>query len=277
MNDDLITKAAIPDDAFQDGRNPYRFATLLRYRYQRPHAALRTWWEYNRLKRQAMVFLRELLPEHSESHGLYWEEFFSSARYFQDLRIRLGPLSWWDFTLRGVMGFNPLFYVIAKCVRPLCIVETGVAAGYNSYAWLCGLTSNESGKVYSYDLLPSIETEERMLWRQWGWKYRPTGATSGWIIPDSCRKYWSLTLGDSVEMLTATRDALPPVDIFYHDSRHTYEHMTSEFQLVKNKVRQGGLILADDATENRAFAELAEQLGTKTFVFNNDLMALRMP
>ena len=70
--------------------------------------------------------------------------------------------------------------------------------------------------------------------------------------------------------------ALGLIDIFFHDSLHTYEHMAQEFSIVKRLVRQGGIIIADDAAYNKAFRELAEKLGRQVFTMEDDLQALRV-
>jgi hypothetical protein len=53
----------------------------------------------------------------------------------------------------------------------------------------------------------------------------------------------------------------PPIDIFSHDSSHTYEHMKLEFELALPHLSSGAFLLADDATRNTAFPEFAAKIG----------------
>ena len=46
------------------------------------------------------------------------------------------------------------------------------------------------------------------------------------------------------------------VDLFLHDSLHTYRNMRREFEAVWPRLRAGGLVLADDVERNLAFGEL---------------------
>jgi predicted O-methyltransferase YrrM len=52
------------------------------------------------------------------------------------------------------------------------------------------------------------------------------------------------------------------VDLFVHDSLHTYRNMRREFELVWPRLRTGGVILADDVERNRAFGELQQKSPT---------------
>ena len=49
------------------------------------------------------------------------------------------------------------------------------------------------------------------------------------------------------------------MDLFVHDSLHTYRNMRREFEAVWPHLRTGGVILADDVERNRAFGELRQK------------------
>src|SRR6266849_2616743 len=50
---------------------------------------------------------------------------------------------------------------------------------------------------------------------------------------------------------------LPSLDLFTHDSLHTYEHMKFEFEQAFPFLRPGGILIADDALWNDAFWDFA--------------------
>ena len=47
-----------------------------------------------------------------------------------------------------------------------------------------------------------------------------------------------------------------PIDMFVHDSEHTYDNMRREFATVWDYLRPGGAVVADDVGGNPAFDEL---------------------
>ena len=75
------------------------------------------------------------------------------------------------------------------------------------------------------------------------------------MVPEDLRANWTLLLGDSKILLPRLLAQLGEVDIFIHDSSHTYEHMKFEFELSYPYIRSGGLLLSDDANFNAAFEE----------------------
>jgi hypothetical protein len=67
-------------------------------------------------------------------------------------------------------------------------------------------------------------------------------------------------LGDSPVVLHHILSQLGQVDMFIHDSSHTYENMKFEFETSYPYIRSGGLLLSDDTSFNAAFSECAKTL-----------------
>jgi predicted O-methyltransferase YrrM len=130
-------------------------------------------------------------------------------------------------------------YALARALQPDVIVETGVANGISSIYWLLACHINRKGRVYSVD----IDNGE----------YLPRGKETGWIVPESLRARWTLTLGDAREKLPQIFDEVGQADIFIHDSCHSYEHMKFEFDLAYPHLRMGGLLISDDVNFNSAY------------------------
>jgi CTP:phosphocholine cytidylyltransferase-like protein len=76
-------------------------------------------------------------------------------------------------------------------------------------------------------------------------------------VPDSLRGKWDLWLGDSRELLPKVKEKYPKVDMFFHDSLHTYNHMKFEFQMAMDWLEDGKIVMSDDIQNNNAFKELA--------------------
>jgi predicted O-methyltransferase YrrM len=134
-----------------------------------------------------------------------------------------------------------LQYAIARAVKPDVVVETGVASGISSTYLLMACRLNRRGRVCSID----IDNGE----------YLPPGKSTGWMVREDLRANWTLLLGDSKTQLPQLLTEVGKVDIFIHDSSHTYEHMKFEFELSYPYIRSGGLLLSDDANFNAAFEE----------------------
>ena len=138
-------------------------------------------------------------------------------------------------------NFGPVLYAVVRVLRPGVIVETGVGSGVSSTFLLEAMERNDAGKLYSIDLpLP----EKRLL---------PEGLDTGWMVPDRLRARWRLTLGDARDELPPLLDNLGQLDLFFHDSDHSYRHMTWEFNSAYPRIRPGGVLLSDDITSNRAW------------------------
>ena len=82
------------------------------------------------------------------------------------------------------------------------------------------------------------------------------GKWPGWIVEESLRLMWTLIYGKTEVKLLTLLENLKQVDIFLHDSEHSYANMKFEFSSVLNYMKEGSLLLADDATSNSAFQEL---------------------
>jgi predicted O-methyltransferase YrrM len=144
---------------------------------------------------------------------------------------------------RGKMGreTEPL-YVITRILKPSLVVETGVGAGISSTYILQALRLNGRGKLYSIDLPDQ------------------TGL-SGWAVPDELRQYWDLRLGSSKDIMPALLQEIGPIDMFLHDSDHSYEYMMYEFRTVWPSLKNDGLFLAHDVGRNDALFDFCREAG----------------
>lgn len=139
-----------------------------------------------------------------------------------------------------------LQYAIVRALKPDCIVETGVANGVSSAYLLLAIERNQKGHLHSIDIGDG--------------SFLPAGKTTGWIVPDWLRQYWDLRLGDAREILPLVLEHIGPLDVFIHDSLHTYEHMKFEYEQAYPRIRSGGILISDDVLWNPAFSEFARNV-----------------
>jgi predicted O-methyltransferase YrrM len=75
----------------------------------------------------------------------------------------------------------------------------------------------------------------------------------GRFIPTGLRHRWTLHRGTSRRLLPPVLREIEPIDLFIHDSLHTKRNMQMEFDLAWKALRPGGVLIADDVQDNRAF------------------------
>jgi predicted O-methyltransferase YrrM len=135
-------------------------------------------------------------------------------------------------------------YLLCRLLEPSVVIETGVAYGVSSAYILRALEENGHGVLHSVDL-PPLRPEYDRFW--------------GIAVPDALRGRWNLHRGSSGRVLPVLLGQTGAVDLFVHDSLHTYRNMRREFEVVWPRLRTGGMILADDVERNRAFDELRQR------------------
>ncbi len=195
----------------------------------------------------AVRFLIDFLTRTEKLHSLVGAE---STRYLNevkpfyekiltDLSRTRAPLS---STLRP--WAIPLIYAIVRATKPRYVVETGVASGVSSAFILEALDRNGQGNLFSIDL-PS----DSLL---------PPGKSTGWIVPNQLRGRWHLLVGDSRTQLLPMLQELEWIDMFIHDSDHSYSTMYYEFQTSWDHLGLGGLLVCDDWWQTNAFRDFAK-------------------
>jgi predicted O-methyltransferase YrrM len=140
-------------------------------------------------------------------------------------------------------------YAAIRAFAPKVVVETGVASGVSTSYLLLALQKNRHG------ILHSIDIGDR--------RYLPPGKPPGWIVPDLLRSSWVLHIGDSLTLLPQLLQELGSIDVFIHDSLHTYDHMLWEYRAAFPYIHPGGLLFSDDATWNPAFPEFRTEVHAK--------------
>ena len=143
-------------------------------------------------------------------------------------------------------------YALVRAAKPRVVVETGVASGLSSAHILRALDRNGLGMLHSIDL-PNVQDGSVL----------PEGRTSGWIVPESLRGRWKLRLGDTWVLLPDLLKSLDRLDLFLHDSDHSYEAMLFEFEQAYPKLGPAGLLLSDDTHLHAAWDDFCANHGLR--------------
>ncbi|MFZ1008138.1 MAG: class I SAM-dependent methyltransferase, partial [Candidatus Sulfotelmatobacter sp.] len=155
-------------------------------------------------------------------------------------------------------------------LKPKTIVQTGVCNGMSSAFMMLGLVKNGGdGSLHVIDL-PAVFNPKDAGWTVKGKVYGvviPEGKSSGWMVPDAYRDRFEVWTGDAKVLLPKMVDKVDSIDLFFHDSEHTYNHMIFEFREAKRKLRPGGLIVGDDVSWNASVWDFADQYGVPSYNF----------
>jgi len=134
-------------------------------------------------------------------------------------------------------------YALTRWLRPTVIVESGGYVGMSS-AFILKALADESlatSKLFSVELDQACEL--------------------GALIPDELRA----ASGGFVPMRGRLEDFLKrnelpsSIDMFLHDSSHSYKHMIWEFCQFWPRLRDGGLLVSHDVQMNAAFPEFVAE------------------
>ena len=146
----------------------------------------------------------------------------------------------------GVMGALDCatLYGLTRWLRPMVLVESGGFIGMSSAFILKALVDEKlaTSKLYSIELSEDCE--------------------QGALIPEELR-----SSGGFVPMRGRIEDLLKgdkipqSIDMFLHDSSHSYQHMLWEFRQFWPRLRDGGVLVSHDVQMNAAFPEFV----TKTY------------
>lgn len=129
--------------------------------------------------------------------------------------------------------------------QPEVVIETGVANGFSSSYILSALKAAEKGRLISFDdLMLPWHTRERI----------------GLAIPDNLKSRHTIIVGNSIIELKKYLDITDSIDIFIHDSSHTYQNMMKEFRMVWPHIKENGFLLSDDVHLHDAFLDFADEV-----------------
>jgi predicted O-methyltransferase YrrM len=165
-------------------------------------------------------------------------------------------------------------YWLVRQLKPRTIVQTGVCNGLSTAFMMLGLVKNgPEGTLRAIDLPPVFNARDPS-WTIEGKVYGfvvPEGKTNGWLVPETYRERLQVRNGDAKDLLPRIVDEVDSIDLFYHDSDHSYNHMIFEFQQAKRKLGKGGIVVADDVAWNASLWDFADECGVPSYNFKGSV------
>lgn len=164
-------------------------------------------------------------------------------------RIRIPPAP--DGPIWG--GWQDILNLTGSVVllrRPSVALETGVAMGFTTAVMLAAMDDNDAGVLHSIDL-PPLQVDAATF--------------VGKVVPEELRGRWTLHIGPSRALLPGLARKLAPIDLFVHDSDHSYAAQEEEYREVWPHLAGGGVLISDDVA-NPAFTEFAAHVGERPYL-----------
>jgi predicted O-methyltransferase YrrM len=133
------------------------------------------------------------------------------------------------------------WYSFVRAAQPHHVVETGTHLGLGSCVIAAALLRNGRGRLTTIDVDPD----------------------AGYLIGEPWASVIDRRIDSSIDMLAELQD----VDMFLHDSLHTYDYETKELTAVEPNLRPEAIILSDNAHESPALSDWAERSGRRYLFF----------
>lgn len=152
----------------------------------------------------------------------------------------------------GGGGIYPLLYFVTRLTRPKIVVETGVAAGFSSHAFLSALSRNGYGKLYSSDFpYFRLPNPEKFI---------------GILVDDSLKTNWVLLIdGDKIN-LPRIAGQIPHLDIFHYDSDKTYSGKKFAIKTMKKHFHEKSILFFDDIQDDSFFHDCVTENSPSSYL-----------
>lgn len=177
------------------------------------------------------------------------ETFARTLRLTSEARLASVP------TRFGGGGAIEAVYFLTRLVKPRNVLETGVAAGWSTAAFLAAMEMNGTGHLYSSDLpyLRQRGAEEHI----------------GVLVEDSLKHRWTLHINGDRANLEEIVGQCQRFDILHYDSDKSYSEREYFFNRIAPHLHEDSVVMVDDVSDNFHFRDLARQLGRRTRIFPN--------
>ena len=179
-----------------------------------------------------------------------WAE---SAHFAQECEsVAKDKLNDLDIDLGGGANY-PFLYFLVRFHRPDTVVETGVAAGFSSYAILAAMNVNNQGTLYSSDFpYFRLKNPEQYI---------------GYVVPNELKTRWRLfTRGDRRNIKQIT-EKLTTVDLLHYDSDKSYSGREFVLSALTKVMSKNPIVMMDDIQDNLFFRDFVTKQRLQYHIF----------
>ena len=171
--------------------------------------------------------------------------------------------SLWKTSSNPLLGkgeFYPLFYdsnpgtlellvMLIEKIRPTTVIETGVANGASTRKILSSFSKFDltNSKLYSIDINPHVATP-----------YLLSNPQFNFICIDSQKSF------------TSAMHKIGIVDLFYHDSNHSYDNQMHEYSIAWEMLNSdNGILMSDDINWSNAFLDFCKKINRLPLILSD--------
>jgi len=159
------------------------------------------------------------------------------------------------FKMGGAGALNLLFG-LTKLLKACRIVETGVAYGWSSLAFLAAIKDTPDSILLSVDMPYVKANNERWV---------------GVVVPGYLRAKWTLIREpDRYGLIRAIGAASGPIDLCHYDSDKSYWGRKWAYPILWDALCSGGVFISDDIQSNFGFKEFVEKKGVLFSIIENE-------
>ena len=168
----------------------------------------------------------------------------------KDAKKKLSKLT---VALGGGGNYILLYFLICK-IKPLNVVETGVAAGWSTLTILRALKKNNKGKLYSSDF-PYFRLKN------------PEHYVGYLAKNENINNNWYLDIRGDDKALPEIKKKLRKndIDLLHYDSDKSYSGRAKALKVLETKINSKTIIIFDDIQDNFHFRDYVEK--TKNFFY----------
>lgn len=144
-----------------------------------------------------------------------------------------------------------LLFSLSESISARNIVETGVAYGWSSLAFLLSLEKRPSGRLWSIDKpYPGSGTEQFI----------------GCAVPKRLHTQWNLLKGTDRFFLPQALHEAGMIDFCHYDSDKSYSGRMWAYPKLWEALRKEGIFISDDVGDNLAFKDFCERIDKKPLI-----------
>jgi len=189
--------------------------------------------------------LSALLSERPEVFRKYMDEIqedcdfkrhISSLQHEHPLRYRTDP--------EPSVGRRMVWYAIVRRTKPALVVETGVDQGLGAVV-LCAALKRNAAEGYPGQYLGTDNDPQ-----------------AGYFLKGDYATFGKVLYGDSLQSL----QTLSNIDVFINDSDHSADYELAEYEMIKDRISPGAVILGDNAHATSKLAEFSLR-NNRRFIF----------
>lgn len=146
-------------------------------------------------------------------------------------------------------GRRLAWYALVRITKPKLIIETGVDKGLGACIITAALMKNaregDKGRYIGLDINPM----------------------SGKLFSPPYTDYGDFICIDSHKFL---KKITQPIDIFIHDSDHSYAFESKEYEFIKNKLSRKAYIVSDNSRLSTALSTFAAKMNKRFLLFKEE-------